>query len=147
MKFPEQYRIDNLFIPYVSNDQKRGWFKIPHFEIENHFFNAVVLNVDDWQHVTVTVFESGKRPNRCATWEEMCFIKSLFWDDEETVIQFHPPKSEYISNHPFALHLWKPVNTEIPLPPSDLVGEKEPSKIEQEIKRLIDEYYFRKQSK
>lgn len=33
------------------------------------------------------------------------------------VTQFHPPKSEYINNYPYCLHLWKPIDTEIPHPP------------------------------
>lgn len=144
MKFPEQYRHNNLLIPYVANDQKRGWFKIPHFEIENYFFNALVLNNDHWQHVAATVFESGKRPQRCPTWEEMCFIKSLFWDDEEAVIQFHPPKSEYISNHPFALHLWKPIKAGIPLPPSELVGVKDEKIFDEMLQTLLKQAMSRK---
>lgn len=72
----------------------------------------------EWQHVSVSL------PGRCPTWDEMNFIKGLFWDDEELVIQFHPPKSEYINNHPFCLHLWRNTEKEIPMPPSILVGIK-----------------------
>jgi hypothetical protein len=53
----------------------------------------------------------------------MCFVKSLFWDDEETVIQFHPAVSAYVNNHSHCLHLWKPP-FDMPLPPSILVGIK-----------------------
>jgi hypothetical protein len=54
----------------------------------------------------------------------MAFVKDLFWHDDECVVQFHPPKSEYINNHPYCLHLWKPPY-EVKLPPSILVGVKE----------------------
>jgi len=73
----------------------------------------------EWEHVSVSL------PNRCPNWPEMCFIKSLFWDDEETVMQLHPPKSQWINNHSFCLHMWRPLKQEIPLPPSDTVGNKE----------------------
>jgi hypothetical protein len=116
MKLPEKYRD-----PLLPD----GFFKIPHPTSDGLFFRCLVLNGYDWEHLTVTVFEKGKRPERCPTWEEMCFIKSLFWEDEEAAMQLHPPKSEWVSNHPFALHLWKPKNIEIPLPPSILVGIKE----------------------
>ena len=53
----------------------------------------------------------------CPTWDEMCAIKDMFFGEDERVMQFHPPKSEYINNHPYCLHLWKPVDTEIPHPP------------------------------
>lgn len=71
-----------------------------------------------WQHVSVSCRK--RTPN----WIEMCFIKGLFWDEEETVIQLHPPKSTWINNHPYCLHLWKPPY-EVQLPPSDTVGYKE----------------------
>lgn len=51
----------------------------------------------------------------------MCYIKSLFWDDEEVVIQYHPKKSEYVNLHPYCLHLWKPIGIEIPTPPKEMV--------------------------
>jgi hypothetical protein len=71
-----------------------------------------------WEHVSVSV------NNRCPNWPEMCWIKDLFWDEEETVIQFHPPKSEYVNYHPFTLHLWRRRTNPVGAPPSILVGPK-----------------------
>ena len=71
-----------------------------------------------WEHVSV----STRR--RCPRWEEMCFVKDLFWDTEEAVMQLHPPKSEWVNNHNFCLHLWRPLDGQIPLPPSIAVGYK-----------------------
>lgn len=71
-----------------------------------------------WEHVSVST------PSRCPTWEEMCFVKNLFFHPEETVIQIHPPKSEYVNFHNFCLHLWRPIGQTIPLPPSITVGPK-----------------------
>ena|ERR1700679_3948375 len=76
-----------------------------------------------WEHVSVSV--AIGRDCRMPTWEEMCFVKGKFWDEEECVIQFHPPKSEYINNHVACLHLWKYTGGEFPLPPSIFVGLKE----------------------
>lgn len=72
-----------------------------------------------WEHVSVSTHKSA--PN----WIEMCFIKDLFWDVEVTVMQLHPPKSEWINNHPYCLHLWKPLDQAIPTPPPVTVGYKE----------------------
>lgn len=72
----------------------------------------------EWEHVSVSVYKK----NRCPTWEQMCFVKDLFWSEEETVLQFHPPKSEYIDDQQYTLHLWKPKKKVIPRPPSNLVG-------------------------
>jgi hypothetical protein len=64
-----------------------------------------------WEHVSVTT------PTRCPSWVEMCWVKDQFFDDHEVVLQFHPAKSNYVNDHPFCLHLWKPVFP-FPVPPT-----------------------------
>lgn len=69
-----------------------------------------------WEHVSVSL------PNRCPTWDEMCFIKDMFFEPEEAVMQLHPRQSEYVNCHPHTLHLWRPVDVAIPEPPAIYVG-------------------------
>ena len=64
-------------------------------------WNETCKDGDPLEHVSVSL------PRRCPTWEEMAMIKDIFWDDEETVIQFHPKKSEYVNVHQFCLHMWR----------------------------------------
>jgi hypothetical protein len=71
-----------------------------------------------WEHVSVSL------PRRCPTWEEMDFVKNLFFGEDECVIQFHPPRKDWINHHPFCLHLWKPVGVEIIRPPTETIGPK-----------------------
>lgn len=80
---------------------------------------VIASDGEGWEHVSVSL------PTRCPTWAEMAFIKSVFWDADDCVVQFHPPESEYVNNHPFCLHLWRPTGHQIPTPPSLLVGFKE----------------------
>ena len=61
---------------------------------------------------------------RTPTWGEMCFVKDLFWSEDEMVVQYHPPKSEHVNFHPHCLHMWRSLRMPIPLPPSMLVGPK-----------------------
>lgn len=61
---------------------------------------------------------------RCPMWAEMCWIKRLFWGDDEVVFQLHPAQKDWINNHPFVLHLWRLRGTDIPLPPGICVGIK-----------------------
>ena len=68
-----------------------------------------------WEHVSVS--HAFMTP----TWAEMQFIKEIFWDDSETVVQFHPKKSEYVNTHPYCLHLWKIKGHDFELPPKDRV--------------------------
>ena len=60
--------------------------------------------------------------NRCPTWEEMDYIKRLFFKPEEVAYQLHMPPSDNISMHPYCLHIWRPVKEKIQLPPADTVG-------------------------
>ncbi len=69
-----------------------------------------------WEHVSVST------RGRCPTWEEMCWVKDLFWGEEECVIQYHPPRSVYVKTHPHCLHLWKPTVGNIETPPTYLIG-------------------------
>lgn len=101
---------------------------------------ASVGHVEDWEqmgfqgppfdHVSVSVL----RENRCPTWEEMCWVKDQFFEPEELVLQYHPPKSEYVSFHRYCLHLWKPVGVTIPLPPTLTIA---PTKSPMDILRRV----------
>lgn len=74
-----------------------------------------------WEHVSI----DGK--NRMPTWDEMCQLKDMFFADDECCVQYHPPKSEYVNNIPYCLHIWKPIEQysgALPVPPSLLVGIK-----------------------
>ena len=68
-----------------------------------------------WEHVSV----SYRR--RVPTWAEMCKVKDMFWNDEETVVQYHPKKSEYKNLCETCLHLWRKEDTDFELPPKIFV--------------------------
>jgi len=115
MKIPERYRITAGHFASTPEDGPNGAFKIP---VGSRYLHALVSDgtYDGWEHVSV----NGS--DRVPTWDEMCFIKDLFWEDEQAVIQYHPRKSQYINCHPFVLHLWRPTAVALPEPPSTLVG-------------------------
>ena len=71
-----------------------------------------------WEHVSVSPYKHHITPS----WEDMCKIKSMFWRDDEAVIQIHPPKADYVNNMPNCLHLWRCTYKDMVLPPSVLVG-------------------------
>jgi hypothetical protein len=71
-----------------------------------------------WDHVSVS------RSDRCPTWEEMDFIKRLFFLPDEICFELHPAEAEHISNHPYCLHIWRPLDAKIPLPHPMMVGVK-----------------------
>lgn len=76
---------------------------------------VIVTDHDGWEHCSVSL------SSRTPTWEEMSFVASLFWDPEDTLVNYRPAKSEYVNLHPNVLHWWRPKDYEYPTPPSTLV--------------------------
>lgn len=125
MKAPEKYRVTKGLMASDSSYGNNGVFTIPHPKVSGYWINCICSDGEGWQHVSVSLSADHRKVERCPTWEEMCFVKSLFWDDEESVMQLHPPKSQWVNNHAYCLHLWKPDVVEIPLPDSLMVGIKQ----------------------
>lgn len=119
---PEKYRWSKGPNASTEADGNNGFFVVPHHRIKGYVFYMQASDGMGWEHVSVSVTESGKRQHRCPTWAEMCWVKSQFWDEEDCVIQYHPAKSEYVNMHPFVLHLWRPIGQEIPIPDKIMVG-------------------------
>lgn len=117
MRFPEQHRRKGF--GQYGND---GLFDVPHQKISNYFYLLIISNGDGWDHVSVSLYSTERTVTRCPTWEEMCFVKELVFDDEVPAMQLHPKKSEYVNNHPYCLHLWRPHHCEIPTPDPLMVG-------------------------
>jgi hypothetical protein len=65
-----------------------GAFMIP-YDLSRVTMKCIASDGLGWEHVSVALVK------RCPSWEEMCFVKGLFWDDDDLVVQYHPPKSEY----------------------------------------------------
>lgn len=93
MKFPKQFE-DKAPMPFYRS------FTIPYKKTKLNVLASVEPN--GWGHVSVSLF------SRNPSWDEMCFIKDLFFDAEEMCIQFHPKKSQYVNVHEHCLHIWQP---------------------------------------
>lgn len=63
-----------------------------------------------WEHVSFSPYDHSKTPS----WDDMCFLKDIFWGDEEQVIQIHPKKSEYVNIMQNCLHLWRHPDMQLP---------------------------------
>jgi hypothetical protein len=110
----EPHRLGGLYAsPYGS---PYGAFEVLHKPTATTL--RIIASSDVFEHVSVST--ARRTPN----WAEMEFACRLFWDEEEAVMQLHPPRSQWVSNHPYVLHLWKPADpaTPIPLPPQLMVG-------------------------
>lgn len=130
---PRLFKWRKRFGVYSECQGNDGTFVIP-FDHKTQL--AVISSTGDgWEHVSVSPFRKQRTP----TWEEMSFVKDIFWGPEEMVIQFHPPKVAHINNHPYVLHMWRPTFTAIPLPPLNMVGilGLEPEEAEREAVRMV----------
>lgn len=93
-------------------DGNSGAFVVPCGDV------ALVVIASDgagWDHVSVSLWQ------RCPTWPEMEYIRSLFFSGDETVMQLSPRRDRRVNVHKFCLHLWRPQHAEIPVPPEWMV--------------------------
>lgn len=130
MRVPEEYRLREYNDPSLGTHPKagnNGFFIIPHHRITDYYYNCKVSDGSGWEHVSITLStgKKGKEVKRCPTWEEMCYIKNVFFGEEVYVMQFHPGKSDYVNMHEFCLHLWRPTDQTFPIPHPMLVGVKQ----------------------
>lgn len=99
----------------TTGDEGNGVFEV---KIDGKKYLVIASNGGGWEHVSVS------NEKHIPSWNVMSKIKDLFFNDDETVIQFHPPKSEYINNHNNCLHLWRNIRNETKTPPSIFTGVK-----------------------
>lgn len=117
---PEQYRFRNPQLEALTPSFKKNRvFCIPSPTGKGRVLTVIASDGMGWEHVSVHA-EKKNSPMLLPYWDEMQFVKELFWDDEDVVIQYHPSKSEYV-NYGDVLHLWRPIGVEIPTPPRILV--------------------------
>ena len=116
---PEKHRVTGGKFATNRGYGNNGLFVI---HKERITYRCIASDGGGWEHVSVSM-----PSNRTPTWKEMCWIKSKFWEEEDCVVQYHPPKSEYINYHSHCLHLWRPTGgVIIPRPHPALVGPYEP---------------------
>lgn len=78
---------------------------------------AVIASVGSgWDHVSVSA------ETRCPTWDEMQYVRKMFFASDETVVQIHPPVDKYVNCHPYCLHMWRPQGQDLPLPPRWMIA-------------------------
>lgn len=101
--------------------------------------SVIWSNGGGWEHVSIAPFNRRLVPS----WDDMCKLKDMFFHDDEVVVQYHPVKSEYVNNVSNCLHLWRLTETEMPTPPSFLVGIKNGetySEVMKEAERYLNEH-------
>jgi hypothetical protein len=98
-----------------AGDDTCGAFLVPLPPPATDKLTIIASSREGWDHVSVSL------AGRCPTWEEMEFIKRLFFKPSETAMQLHVAADKHINCHPYCLHLWRPRHRRIPLPPEIFV--------------------------
>jgi hypothetical protein len=109
---PNKFRLRKGELASEDSDGNQGafvWLK------NGIVFACIACDQEGWEHVSVTLPNAVKL--RTPTWEEMCYVKSIFWDKDDVVMQLHPAESEAVNVHNHCLHLWRPTDAQIPIPP------------------------------
>lgn len=138
MKFPEVWRVTSASrTPGRRRDaigqsletdpgDREGLFILPAV-VPGRPLRCIVSTGLGWEHVSVSI---ETQPTKLPTWPEMDAVKRAFWDDEDAVMQLHPPRSKHRSIAE-VLHLWRPSKpgVVIPLPPDYAVAPKSPDEL------------------
>ena len=120
----------NLLIARTAPDGGCGEI----FQLGKRWASVIWSNGAGWEHVSVAPYNRRIVPS----WDDMCRLKDMFFREDETVVQYHPAKSEYVNNVPNCLHLWRPTEAEMPTPPAIMVGIKK-GQSSAEVKKAIEE--------
>lgn len=109
----QRYRLDLPGYVRMPAESIQGAFLIPYADIQLR----VICGVGEgWDHVSVSI------KGRCPTWDELNWIRKLFFLPHETVVQFHPPEAEYVNYHKNTLHLWRSHSQQYELPPKWMIA-------------------------
>ena len=104
----ERFRIIKGILASNKSYGNNGLFMIKH---KSRVYKVVISDEIGWDHVSVSL------PNRVPTWKEMCAIKDMFFEDNETAVQYHPAKEIYIDDFKYVLHIWRCQDEAMPMPP------------------------------
>lgn len=96
----------------VTGDATCGVFAVP---VKSGALRIIAAVGGGWDHLSVS------HTKRTPMWIEMEQVKRMFFKRDECAMQLHPPPSDYINCHPNVLHIWRPHNVEIPMPPKEFV--------------------------
>ncbi len=116
MKSMEEIRkIINLRITKEGQDGFHALWTDP---VTQRVYSIILSWGGGWEHFSITPVKNDKTP----TWEFMCKMKEYFFKDDEACVEYHPKKEDYVDQLHHCLHIWRPIDQELPCPPAIFVG-------------------------
>jgi len=117
----EMYRVKKFS---SEKDEFNGLFFIPGAVMpktygDTSFLKVVASSGFSWDHVSVM------HPDRVPTNADMEIVRSLFWDPDETVIEYHDVSYaiDGLCKAVAERHLWRPQGCEVIRPPSRISSQ------------------------
>ena len=101
----------------LASDETSGFngaFLVP---LDGELWYVIISDDLGWRHLSVTNAQKKVIP----PWTIMCRLKDAFFADQEWAVQYHPAKDDNVNDHAYCLHLWSPLNEELPKPPIFMV--------------------------
>ena len=83
------------------------------FKYKSREYEVIASNGGGWDHVSIYPLHQKHTPS----WDVMCILKNMCFNDDEVVMELHPAKKDYVNLAEYCLHLWKPQYEAIPTPP------------------------------
>lgn len=95
---------------------KEGKF---HIHERGIIYEVLVSQVFGWEHFSAVAIAKDKFGLylRIPNPDEMDMLREKFFNEDEMTIEVHPKKDDYVNINPYALHLWRRYDTELPTPP------------------------------
>ena len=120
-KFLESHRVRDGVLASDAGYGNNGAFDVPFDKVT---MCVVASSEAGWDHVSVRTEERNATIcGHCSVhvktpiWDEMDYIRKLFFRGDEWVIQYHAPTDKHVNNHPHVLHLWRSQDEDMPVPP------------------------------
>ena len=86
-----------------------GCFLVP---LEGELWHVILGDGMGFRHLSVTNAQKKILPS----WTVLTRLRDAFFDDSSWVVQYLPPKDQYVDDHPFCLHLWESIDEPMPHP-------------------------------
>lgn len=110
-KIEDIKKTKNLFI----NEEGVDGFCGRYYDSNSGKWLNFVFSYYEWEHLSVSM------PNKTPSWDQMCEMKNIFWEENEVCVQYHPRKKDYVNVHHHCLHIWRPIKEQLPTPPTIFV--------------------------
>lgn len=103
----ESYRIRHGRLGSDDSFDSNGYFLVPYKE---EFLLCLISDSGGWDHVNISL------PARTPNWEEIEFVRDIFFDAQDIVVIYSPPRLfPYVTN-PFHIHMWRRQGHQFPIP-------------------------------